>query len=83
MVTSPSNKGVILIGGYNVEIEDYSNQIIEFRGTSMQWISLEQKLAYPRADLVAIPMPTEFKSHKSRQSSRKRKARDLYQAGFS
>ena len=83
MVTSPSGKGVILIGGYNADISDYSNEIIELRGTSMQWVKLKQKLLYPRADLVVIPMPTEFNSKKGqRQSSRKRKARDMFQAGF-
>ena len=83
MVTSPSGKGVILIGGYNADKSDYSKDIIELRGTSMQWVKLKQKLSYPRADLVAIPMPVKFTSQRGeRQSSRKRKARVLYQAGF-
>ena len=52
MVTSPSGKGVILIGGYNADISDYSNEIIELRGTSMKWVTLSQKLLYPRYGLV-------------------------------
>ena len=50
---------------------------------ALQWVKLKQKLSYPRADLVAIPMPVKFTSKRGeRQSSRKRKARVLYQAGF-
>ena len=64
MVTSPSGKGVILIGGYNADKSDYSEKIIELRGTSMQWVKLKQKLKYPRADLVAIPMPVKYTSQR-------------------
>ena len=52
MVTSPSEKGVILIGGYNADISDYSNEIIELRGTSMKWVTLSQKLLYPRCLVI-------------------------------
>ena len=82
MVTSPSGKGVILIGGYNANTQDYCTEIIELRGSTMQWVKLEQKLQYTRADHIAIPIPVKFNS-KKRQSCRKRKARELYQAGFS
>ena len=65
---------------------DYSNYVDEDYLTDtidLQWVKLKQKLAYPRADLVAITMPVKFTSQRGeRQSSRKRKARVLYQAGF-
>ena len=37
---------------YNADISDYSNEIIELRGTSMIWVKLSQKLLYPRYGLV-------------------------------
>ena len=60
--------------------EDYLTNTID-----LQWVKLKQKLSYSRADLVAIPMPVPVKftlQRGERQSSRKRKAWVLYQAGF-
>ena len=57
---------------------NYSEDII-----ALKLLRQKQKLANPRADLVAISMPVKFTSQRGeRQSSRKRKARVLYQAGF-
>ena len=91
MVPSPSGKGVILIGGYNEDTNEYSDKLIEFRSSSMTWVVLRQKLQYPRADHVAMPIPEEYfsklnqESRLSSSSSRRRKIRqtDVYQAGFS
>ena len=66
MVTSPSGKGVILIGGYNADISDYSNEIIELRGTSMTWVTLSQKLLYPRYGLVKTSLK-DFQSSSASQ----------------
>ena len=92
MVTSPSGKGIILIGGYNEDTNEYSDKLIEFRSTSMTWVVLGHKLQYPRADHVAMPIPEKYYSKLNQESrvissvsSRKRKIRqtEVYQAGFS
>ena len=84
MITSPSGKGVVLIGGYNDGTQKYSKAILEFRSSTMEWFIMKAKLRYARADHVVIPVPVVFDPMKnSRQSCRKRKARMLYQAGFS
>ena len=55
---------------------NYSEDII-----ALKLIRQKQKLANPRADLVAISMPVKFTSQRGeRQSSRSRKARVLYQS---
>ena len=55
---------------------NYSEDII-----ALKLIRQKQKLANPRADLVAISMPVKFTSQREeRQSSRKRRARVLYQS---
>ena len=83
MITSPSGKGVVLIGGYNDGAQKYSKAILEFRSSTMEWFVIKAKLQYARADHVVIPIPVAFNPMKNRQSCRKRKARVLYQAGFS
>ena len=92
MVTSPSGKGIILIGGYNEDTNEYSDKLIEFRSTPMTWVVLGHKLQYPRADHVAMPIPEKYYSKLNQESrvissasSRKRKIRqtEVYQAGFS
>ena len=65
---------------------DYSNYVDRDylkKNIDLQRAKLKHKLLYPRADLVSIPMPVKFAEQRGeRQSSRKRKARVLYQAGF-
>ena len=90
MITSPDGKKIILIGGYNEDTNEYSDKLIEFRSSSMTWVVLRQKLQYPRADHVAMPIPEEYFSKLNEETrfspnSRKRKnrQREVYQAGFS
>ena len=50
MVTSPTEKGVILIGGKDSKKYSDSNKLIELSGDtkeSLKWTILEQKLKYP------------------------------------
>ena len=55
---------------------NYSEDII-----ALKLLRQKQKLANPRADLVAISMPVKFTSQREeRQNSRKRRARVLYQS---
>ena len=58
MVTSPSGKGVVVIGGWknSVLFGESSNALIELKGNSMEWVTLEQKLKYAREGHVAIPI---------------------------
>ena len=72
MVTSPTGKGVIVMGG-ETESEENSNAMFEF-SSSMQWTRLEQTLQiehflYP----LAIPIPDELvrvaQSKRSRELS--------------
>ena len=60
MVSSPSGKGVVLIGGWNRTTNEYSDAIIEFECSSMKWNVLEQKLQMPRKSHVAIPIPNKL-----------------------
>ena len=77
MVTSPTGKGVILIGGEFQHIPDmegyvrimqkkiYSNELIELSGDSihsLKWTVLDQKLVYARKDHVSFLIPNEVAS---------------------
>ena len=57
IVTSPNGKGVVLIGGTGNEAG-----LLELTGNSihsLKWVSLEQKLMYPRNYHVVFPIPDE------------------------
>ena len=62
MITSPSGKGVVVIGGYNHSEFKYSNVLLELRisGNSMKWVPLQQTLQYARSNHVAFIIPEEF-----------------------
>ena len=60
MVTSPSNKGVVVIGGYNHNEYKYSNSLLELNSNYMKWVQLEQTLQYARSNHVAFPIPDDF-----------------------
>ena len=77
MITSPTGKGVILIGGefqYKPDKEGrvrmmqkklHSNELIELSGDSidsLKWTVLDQKLVYPRKDHVSFLIPYEVAS---------------------
>ena len=66
MVTSPTGKGVIVMGG------DFSKAMFELT-QSMQWKRLEQTLKIGRLASLAIPIPDELvrvaQSKRSRELS--------------
>ena len=59
MVTSPTGKGVIAIGGYSTG--KYSKAMFEL-SQSMQWTRLEQTLQIEHFAPLAIPIPDELVS---------------------
>ena len=66
MISSPTEKGVVVIGGIKItedmKYED-SNAVIELSGDSidsLKWTILKQKLQYPRFCHVAFPIPNEL-----------------------
>ena len=61
MVTSPSGKGVIIIGGYNHTEYKISNALLELKGiSSKEWVPLKQTLQHRRYGHVAIPIPDNW-----------------------
>ena len=58
MVTSPTGKGVIVMGG---ETENWNNSKAMFElSQSMQWTRLEQTLQIEHQYHLAIPIPDEL-----------------------
>ena len=68
MVTSPTGKGVVLIGGFNVTDDDKwrrSNLLLELSGDStenLQWKIMSQQLKFSRASHIAFIIPGGLKS---------------------
>ena len=60
MVTSPTGKGVIVMGG-NTAPGQYSKAMFEL-SASMQWTRLEQTLQIGHYASLAIPIPDELVS---------------------
>ena len=61
MVTSPSGKGVVVIGGVNMDdVCKYSNALLELKGNPMHWIPLKQTLQHAREKHLAIPIPDDW-----------------------
>ena len=60
MVTSPTGKGVIVMGGI-IAPGKYSKAIFEL-SQSMEWIRLEQTLQINHLGHLAIPIPDELVS---------------------
>ena len=58
MVTSPTGKGVIVMGGSTAPGE-HSNAMFEL-SASMQWTRLEQTLKICNSAPLAIPIPDEL-----------------------
>ena len=60
MVSSPDNRGVMIVGGKKGE-EPYSmsTKILELRVDGNEWQELDQQLAFHRADTsyLVIPIP--------------------------
>ena len=59
MVTSPTGKGVIIMGGNTAG--EYSKAIFEL-SASMEWTRLEQTLQIEHQAPLAIPIPDELVS---------------------
>ena len=67
MVTSPTGKGVIVMGGFT-ESGENSKQMFEL-SQSMEWTRLEQTLQIGHFAPLAIPIPDEL-VHESSQPLR-------------
>ena len=61
MVTSPSGKGVVVIGGYNYNEGKPSNALLELKGiSSKEWVPLKQTLQHARNGHIAFPIPDNW-----------------------
>ena len=63
MITSPGGSGVLVIGGFNYNADDYSIAIMELKGNtfeSLEWTTLKPSLQFNRKNHVALPIPDEF-----------------------
>ena len=63
MVTSPTDEGVVIIGGYNHDLCKESYHLIEIIGNSietLEWNLLEQRLKYARSAHLAFAIPYEM-----------------------
>ena len=60
MVTSPTGRGVVVIGGWNDKSSKYSTSLFELDGNSMEWIKLKQTLEYGRVGHVSFPIPDDL-----------------------
>ena len=68
MLCSPTEKGVIIIGGVSEPegplsqfsiVKVFSNALMELTGNSrdsLKWTTLRQKLRFPRSDHVSFPI---------------------------
>ena len=62
MISSPTEKGVVMIGGYKSNF-DYSSALLELSGDSqetLEWKILEQKLQYPRFCHITFPISNDI-----------------------
>ena len=68
MISSPTENGVVMIGGVPVPVHDnsfVSNNFLELSGNSvetLEWKILEQKLQYPRCGHVLFSISNEIAS---------------------
>ena len=70
MVTSPTGKGVIAMGGRSSGVN--SKAIFEL-SQSMQWTRLEQTLQIEHYAPLAIPIPDELVCEKTESKNKQRK----------
>ena len=62
MISSPTEKGVVMIGGYKQNFENSSN-LLELSGDSLEtlkWKILEQKLQHPRLYHVSFSISNDI-----------------------
>ena len=63
MISSPTAKGVMLIGGKKHNFEEYSSDILELSGDSketLEWKILDQKLQHPRYSHVSFSISKDI-----------------------
>ena len=71
MVTSPTGKGVIVMGG-EIESGRISKAMFEL-SQSMEWTRLEQTLKIDHWAPLAIPIPDELVCEKNESKNKRRK----------
>ena len=62
MISSPTEKGVVMIGGQKQNFE-YSSDLLELSGdsqTTLKWKILEQKLQHPRSFHVSFSISNDI-----------------------
>ena len=84
MVTSPTGKGVVLIGGFNVTDDDKwrrSNLLLELSGDStenLQWKIMSQQLKFSRASHIAFIIPDQvYNDIYNRERQKIREAKEI------
>ena len=65
MVTSPTGKGVVIIGGWNEKSSKYSTSLFELDGRNMEWTKLKQTLEYGRVGHISFPIHDNLTAIKS------------------
>ena len=63
MISSPTEKGVVMIGGFNRTLKKYSSDLLELSGDSeetLEWKILEQKLQHPRFGHISFSISNEI-----------------------
>ena len=64
MVTSPTGRGVVIIGGWNEKSCKYSTSLFELDGRTMEWVKLKQKLEHGRVGHVSFAIPDNLPTPK-------------------
>ena len=72
MVTSPTGKGVIVMGGCTAYPQKFSKAMFEL-SNSMEWTRLEQTLQIHLEYPLTIPIPDELVREKIESKNKKRK----------
>ena len=63
MISSPTEKGVVMIGGKKKGFKEYSSDLLELSGDSLEtlkWKILEQKLQHPRSYHVSFSISNDI-----------------------
>ena len=63
MISSPTEKGVVMIGGFNRTLKKYFSDLLELSGDSeetLEWKILEQKLQHPRFGHISFSISNEI-----------------------
>ena len=63
MIPTPDGKGVILLGcdeESDIKYETENIYRLMWKGSELEWVIMNQKLKYPRWNLVAMLIPDEL-----------------------